>query len=265
VAVAPWQFRTPPAHPRDPRVVLFAFSAGPLRAGSEPPPEALGSCRVQTIARAQDPAWFDAWRSGSLRAIATQDLGSQLGLLDGADHLHLIACEPRGVQDLAYLQAAWALARHLAERGATVVLDAMAMTYTTKLPAPDDPLDVQREVRVVYETSSARPDRPHAIHTRGMRKFGAPDLIALVTDRDAPLVGQAIGELADQVARGTDLGTPMHAVEVAPGVRWVAVEDEHRLGELLQLDNAARVLVDADGHDLAGVVARLDPSRADPN
>lgn len=256
MTVAPWQFATPPAHPRDPEVVLFAFSAGPLRQGA-PPADAV--CRVQTISRAQDPGWFDAWRTGSLRAIASQDLGAELALLDAADHAHLVACDPRGATDLTYLQRAWAVVRQLGERGATVVLDAMAMTYarTAALPAADAPLDVSREVRVVYETDQAHADRAHAIHTRGMRKFGAPDLIALVTDQDVPLVAQAIRELADQVARGTDLGTPMHAVEVAPGVRWVVVEDEHRLGELLQLGNTARVLVDATGHDLVGVVARL--------
>jgi hypothetical protein len=108
-------------------------------------------------------------------------------------------------------------------------------------------------VRVVYETSTGRPDRAHALHTRGLRKFGAPDLVALCTDADVPLVGQAISELAEEVARGTDLATPRHAVEVAPGVRWIVVEDEHRLGELLQLNNEARVLVDDRGHDLMGV------------
>ncbi len=249
--------------------MLFAFSAGPLRDGVEmslarfgaPSADAVAACRVQTIARAQDPRWFDAWRTGSLRAIATQDLGTSVALLDAADHAHLIACEPHDPRDLTYLQAVWALARHLAERGATVVLDAMAMTYRTALPAAEAPLDVQREVRIVYETDSTRSDRAHAIHTRGMRKFGAPDLVALVTDKDVPLVGPAIAELADQVARGTDLATPMHAIEVAPGVRWVAVEDEHRLGELLQLGNEARVLVDAAGHDLTGVVGRIAPSR----
>lgn len=266
--MTPWQFATPPARPRDPQVVLFAFSTGPLRPdlamslerSGAPSHEAVAACRVQTIARAQDPRWFDAWRTDSLRAIASQDLGADLALLDAADHAHLVACEPRGVTDLTYLQAAWALVRHLAERGATVVLDAIAMTYarTTALPPPGAPLDVAREVRVVYETDQARADRAHAIHTRGMRKFGAPDLVALVTDKDVPLVAQAIAELADQVARGTDLGTPLHAVEVAPGVHWVVVEDEHRLGELLQLGNEARVLVDAAGHDLAGVVARID-------
>jgi hypothetical protein len=270
MTVEPWLFATPPSRARDPQVVLFAFGTGPL--GSEielsletfgaPSKEALATCSVQTVARAQDPAWFDGFRSGSLRAIATQDLGAGCAALDAADHVHVIGAQPRSVTDLTYLQAAWALARYIVHRGATVVLDAMAMAFTPAghLQGPNEPLDVSREVRVVYETDTDRPDQAHAIHTRGLRKFGAPDLVALCTDADVPLVGQAITELADAVARGTDLATPRHAIEVAPGVRWVAVEDEHRLGELLQLNNAARVLVDDTGHDLLGVAARTPAS-----
>lgn len=244
---------------------MFVFGVGALRGDIElatarygaPSPQAVAACKVQTVARAQDPAWFDGWRSGSLRAIAMQDLGADLAALDAADHVHVVACEPRDVSDLAYLQGAWAVVRYLVDAGATLVLDAMAMTYTpaARIAAPGGPLDVAREIRVVYETDSTRSDRAHALHTRGMRKFGAPELIALVSDADVPLVATAIGELADQMARGTDLATPRHALEIVPGVRWVAVEDEHRLGELLQLNNEARVLVDAAGHDLVGVAA----------
>ena len=271
MTVEPWHFATPPLRARDPQVALFAFGIGPLgreielsaEAFGAPSKAALASCRLQTIARAQDPAWFDGFRSGSLRAIATQDLGAAgCAALDAADHVHVIAAQPRAVTDLTYLQAAWALARHVAQRGATVVLDAMAMTFipADHLQGANEPLDIRREVRVVYETSTQRPDSAHALHTRGLRKFGAPDLIALCTDADVPLVGQAISELADAVARGTDLATPTHAVEIAPGVRWVAVEDEHRLGELLQLNNTARVLVDDAGRDLMGVAARTPAS-----
>ncbi len=244
---------------------MFVFARGPLRGDvtlskstyGAPSDAALEACKLQTIARAQDPAWFDAWRGGSLRTIASQDLGDQLAALDAADHVHVVACEPREATDLSYLQGVWALVRYLVDAGATVVLDAMAMAYVpaAAVPAVDAPLDVSREVRVVFETDSTRSDRAHALHTRGMRKFGAPDLIALCTDGDVELVGTAIRELADQVARGTDLATPRHALEIAPGVRWVVVEDEHRLGAMLQLNNEARVIVDATGHDLMGVAS----------
>lgn len=261
--IEPWQFSSPPARARDPHVVMFVFGVGPLRGDVElhtetygaPSQASLAACKLQTVSRAQDPAWFDAWRRGSLRSIADQDLGQDLRALDAADHVHVVACEPRGVADLSYLQGVWAIVRYLIAGGATTVLDAMAMTFTpaARVAAADAPLDLEREIRVVFETDSTHSDRAHALHTRGMRKFGAPDLVALCQDDDVPLVGTAIRELASQVACGSDLAVPRHAVEIAPGVRWVAIEDEHRLGELLGLNNEARVLVDETGHHLLGV------------
>jgi hypothetical protein len=218
---------------------------------------ALEACQVRMIRRDADPRWFDAWRQGSLRAIATKDLGDT-ALLDAADQLHVVSIDVTDPADHSYLQAAWALARYLVARGATTVLDAHAMVFTAggDLPA-STALDVAREVRVVYETESTRPDQAHAIHTRGMKKFGAPDLVALCSDADVTLISTAMVELADAVARGTELGSPRHRVDVMPGVHWVVVPDEHGLGNLLQLNNAARVIVDADGHDLVGVADRL--------
>lgn len=252
---------------RRPHVVLFAFGSGALTDDVElslsrfgaPSAQSIETCSVRTIARTADPAWFDAWRQGSLRSIAEKDLGGELATLDAADHVHVIACDPGPVADLTYLQAAWALARYLVARGAAIVLDAHAMSYKTaaQLQPAGEPLDIRHEVNVIYETESTRPDRAHALHTRGLRKFGAPDLVALCTDADVPLVAHSVTELADTIARGTDLATPKHAVEISPGVRWIAIEDEHRLGELLQLNNKARVLVDESGHDLVGVMGRL--------
>lgn len=253
-----WQFSTPPTQPRSPEVVLVAFGRGPLTGRLELPASVAGLCELRTIDRRLAPDWFDAWRGGSLRAIAEKDLGAQLSELDASDHAHVITSVPTAPADLAYLQAAWTVARALAASGASLFLDAHAMTYlpAANLPAADAALDVAREVRVVYETS-ARTEGAHALHTRGLRKFGAPDLLALCTDADAPLVGHAIAELADAMARGTDLATPKHAVRVAPGVTWVAIEDEHQLGALLQLNNESRVLVDATGNHLAGVLGRI--------
>lgn len=266
-STAPWQFASTPASPRQPSVMLFVFATGPLRDDIEmslskfgaPSTAAVEMCRVQTVTRSMDPRWFDAWRGGSLRTIADQDLGADIKALDAADHVHVIACEPTAPTDLTYLQAAWALVRYLVARGGTVVLDAHAMTYQTsaKVQPAGEPMDVRREVRMVFETTPMRTDRAHALHTRGLKKFGAPDLVALCTDADVHLVGEAMRELADQVARGTDLAMPRHALEIAPDVRWVAVADQHGLAHLLQLNNEVRVLVDDTGHDLVGVVGRI--------
>ncbi|MCA9673422.1 MAG: hypothetical protein KC464_00170 [Myxococcales bacterium] len=257
-----WTYAAPPTEARDPEVVLFAFSHGPLRDDvpmslarfGAPDAAQVAAVEVRTIPRAVEPAWFDAWRSGSLRAIAETDLGAGLAALDGADHVHLVRAAPTAPADLGYLQTAWALARFLVARGATTILDAHAATFRAgdALPGPDAPLDVRAEVRVVFETDPTRGDLAHALHTRGMRKFGAPDLIALCGDADAALVSEVVGQLADRVARGETLASPRHAVDLDPSTTWYVVDDHDGLGALLQLNNRARVLVDASGAHLVG-------------
>lgn len=251
--------------------MLAAFSAGPLADGAAqemstfgaPSAEAIAACDVRTIERGADPAWFDGWRSGSLRTIAERDLGS-LAALDAADHVHMIIADVPAPEDLGYLQTAWALARYLASRGAGVVLDAHAMRFTSTLPPAAGELDVRHEVRIIYETSSARPDAGHALHTRGLRKFGAPDLVALCSDPDVALVSKVIETIADAIARGEELAPGRHGVDLAPGITWYLVDDEHGLAHLLGLNNTARVLVDGSGHDLVGIAARLGPAAARP-
>lgn len=260
-----WTFDRAPAAPRRANVSLFVFGRDfeqgilvPARHGI-PTPESLERLVVRRIERADAPAWFDGFRSGSMRAIATTDLGPWLAALDAATVVHSITVDIEGPADLAYLQAAWGYARHLISIGGSVVLDAhaLAFIYGDDLAGSTAPFDSAREVRVIYETSADRPDAPHALHTRGMKKFGAPDLITLCRSDDVPLLSTALRELADVMARGLDLGTPRHRLDVVPGVHWVLVPDEHGLGDLLQLNNAARVLVDSDGHDLAGIASRV--------
>ncbi len=264
---AVWPFAAPPVPARRADVVLAVFGRTPLDLAALEPaavgiPAGVALPEVRTVLRATEPRWLDAWRTGSLRAIAERDLGPEgpdLAALDAADRVHMITASVTAPVDLGYLQAAWGLARHALAQGATTVLDVHAMTYraTAALAAPDAPLDVAREVRRIYETSTTGPDLPHALHTRGLRKFGAPDLIALCGDADVRLVGHALGALADRVARGVSLSLARHPVDVAPGIIWYVLPDEHGLGELLQLGNTARVLVDERGHDLVGVLGRL--------
>ena len=265
MSIAPWAFQAAPASPRHANVTLFVFGRefelGPLSRATYgvPSPESMEHIEVRRHERAHDAAWFDAFRSGSMRTIATSDLGPRLAALDAATIVHTIVADVEGPADLTYLQAAWGYARYLVAMGGSVVLDAHAIAYHhgDDLPPPGAPLDSEREVRVVYETSADRPESPHALHTRGMKKFGAPDLVTLCRDDDVPLLSTAMRELADAMARGLDLGSPRHRLDVVPGVHWVLVPDEHGLGQLLQLNNTARVLVDSDGHDLAGIASRL--------
>jgi hypothetical protein len=256
-----WTFTTPPATPRRPEVLLLAFSTGPLAgAGAEDAPPGID---VRTIEARQDPAWFAGWRSGSLRAIAEGDLRGALGPLDAADHVHLVSAAPVAPGDLGYLRDAWAAARGLVARGATIVLDVHAMTYraAAEVPAEGAGFDARREIRIIFETSTDRPDGAHALHTRGLRKLGAPDLVALCTDADVELVGAVITQIAVAVAGGAELAPRDHAVDLDEHTTWHLVGDDHGLDGLLQLNNAARVLVDGDGAHLVGVAARVQAAR----
>lgn len=261
-----WTYATPPA-PRVPNVMLVAFGRGPLaddiplsRSNFGFPDAAHAKALdVRTITASDHGAWIDGWRTDALRTIATTDLGVELATLDAADHAHVIVAAPEAPADLGYLQAAWAMARYLGARGATVVLDVHAAAFRSvaTLPPPDAPLDPRFELRLVYETDSTRPDHAHALHTRGMRKFGAPDLVALCSDTDARLVGDVMHQLAALVALGGDLASPRHGIDLDASTTWYAVDDRDGLADLLQLNNEARVLVDDRGQHLTGVLARL--------
>ena len=213
--------------------MLIAFARGPIVAEG-----------ARVIAQATDPAWFEAWRSGSLRTIAETDLGPALAALDAADHLALV--------DGHDLAAAWATVRALVEAGASTVLDVYAQTYY-----PAATLAARVEVRVVFETTSERDDGAHALHTRGLTKFGAPDLIALCSKADAALVGAVIRQLADALVAGAILDEPRHAVALSPTTTWYVVDDRDGLAALLQLNNRAGILVDSHGRHLVGAVAGL--------
>lgn len=250
-----WTFDTPPAAPRAPHVMLLVFGRDAV-----PSPTVEAPVTVSPLPRAADPAWFDAWRAGSIRAVAAADLGDRLADLDAATHAHVILAGPTDATDLAHLQGAWAAARALFEGGAAVALDVHALTWHTAATAPDPagPLDVGREVRVVFEGAEGRPGGAYALHTRGLLKFGAPDLVALCGADDAALVGDMVRQLAEAMARGLDLARPRHALALGAAATWYAVDDVRGLGDAIALHNEARVLVDERGNHLAGVRARLE-------
>ena len=262
-----WTYATPPA-PRAPHVMLVAFGRGPLaddvplsmsRFGL-PDAAHAEALDVRTIKAAGDGAWIDGWRTDALRTIATADLDADLAALDAADHADVIVAAPAAPADLGYLQAAWGMARYLGARGAGVVLDVHAATFRgvdALAYPPESPLDPRFELRLIYETDSTRPDHAHALHTRGMRKFGAPDLVALCSDTDARLVGDVVNQLAALVALGGDLASPRHGIDLDASTTWYAVDDRDGLADLLQLNNEARILVDDRGQHLTGVLARL--------
>ncbi len=194
---------------------LFCFSAGPLKGDVPmsagrfglPSPEAMQQVEVRELTREMDSAWFDGFRSGSLRAIATQALGD-VSALDSATQLTAVLISRPDAPDLSHLQAGWAVAQWLVARGVTVILDAQTNRFWKGAEVADwpatRPFALSSDVNIVVE---AEPTAPSAtIHTRGMQKFGRPDLVV----RDVPgeqwdAVAGLVRALAGQLANGVVL------------------------------------------------------------
>ncbi len=194
---------------------LFCFSSGALKPDTEvpmsagryglPSPEAMRFVEVRELTREMDSAWFDGFRSGSLRNIAAQALGD-VSPLDAATQLTAVLINRPDGAELTHLQAGWAVAQWLVARGVSVVLDAQTNRFWKGEDVADwpatRPFTLSTDVNVVVE---AEPTAPTAtIHTRGLQKFGRPDLVV----RDVPgsrwdavagLVRALAGQLADGV------------------------------------------------------------------
>lgn len=171
---------------------LFVFSPGALKGDVDfsgarfglPSKDAMAMVEVRELPREVDSAWFDGFRSGSLRALATQALHGDIALLDAATQLTAVLVARADADELTHLQAGWAVAQWLIARGATVVLDAQTNRFwrgadVAAWPA-GRPFTLSSDVNVVVE---AEPTSPTAtIHTRGLQKFGRPDVVV----RDVP-------------------------------------------------------------------------------
>jgi len=191
---------------------LFCFVTGPLadvpmsalRFGL-PSTNAMNGVEVQEIPRSADPQWFDGFRSGALRTLATEALGDAMQAFDTADRLAVVLIDTPDTADLGHVQAGWALAKWLVARGASVVLDAQSNRFWKGAELADwptrRPFALSVDVNVIVE---AEPEASIAIvHTRGLQKFGRPDLVVLdvPADRWDPVAG-ILRVLAAQSADG---------------------------------------------------------------
>jgi hypothetical protein len=164
---------------------------------------------------ADDPTWIDGWRTGPFRNIAALQLSDLTGI-DAATCCYSIRVDIDDPADLAHLQLAWAVAGKLTGEGGSVTLDVYAVTWhcSTAITglSPQRPFTVQREVSVIVETEPV-PRFGYPVHTRGMIKFGRPDLIAGVPADRIEETADILNQLARMLAEGHVL-TPGRKVRV---------------------------------------------------
>ncbi len=264
-----WTRGQAPAPGRQAEVDLIAFSSGPLEESVPlvatrfgiPSREAYQATEVRIIRRDDAVEWFDNWRSGGLREVAAHYLGEAVSRLDEADTCYVVRTTVEEPADLGHLQACWAVARWLVARGATCVLDVHAGAFhhadaIAAVPA-DAPFDIEREVTLVYESDEDVPGAGHLLHTRGMRKFGRPDVVVVCEPEDAPLLSGIVRQIASGMADGF-MPAERHGVDLTAGLTLYLrpyVPDE-QLADV-HLNNDGVLLVDAEDERPRGLAATL--------
>jgi hypothetical protein len=203
---------------------------------------------IATIEVSADPAWFAGFLRDSLWAVAEQQLGDEALRLRQANLVYRL----RGIfpdpEHLDYLQAAWAIAKHLCAEGCGPVLDMHAIHHWRRDDVlalhPDRAFEVRREVMVTFEVPPGIPTT--LIHTRGLAKFGRPDLVVPGFDaRRHELGGRTLNALARSLSLGTNL-RPGSSIRVEDG-RLINVE-AYQPGK-----NAPEVHLNNNGLVLRGV------------
>jgi hypothetical protein len=198
-------------------VCLFTFAAGAVHgapieeeacapAGEEP------VLPLSLVTSPEATEWIANFFTGSLWNVALGDLDEwTLRELRASRACYVLRASFPDPHDLAYLQAAWIKVQRLLRAGATAVLDAHACWWRPRkevIAWPSDrPFDPQREIRIMFETEPTAPFG-YLVHTRGLRKFGRPDLIYPGrTKEEAAAHAQALQTIAASCAEGRLIGT----------------------------------------------------------
>jgi len=211
-----------------------------------PPGAPVDALDVRRHTDADSAAWIDGFRTGGLRNIASHQLGD-LDRLDSASSCYSITISVEDPADLTYLQLAWAVASRIAAAGAVAVLDVHAVNWlagsTVASLSPRRPFVIQREVSIVAETE-ATPGFGYVVHTRGLIKFGSPDLVAGVAADRIDHTGRILNHLAGMLADGHDLVRGQQLRFDAQRVLTVATYTPDAITPDLELNNEALLLVD---------------------
>jgi hypothetical protein len=202
---------------------------------------------VQTVARADAPEWVDGFFAPALMDLAERDLGWPGRPPVEPTAVHVVKVRAEDPSDLRHLQAAWALARAFLDTGGFALLDAHAQawlspTHIKERPA-DAPLRMADEVSIVFETEPEH-GFGHLMHTRGMLKFGRPDLVVVgIPPKHGVRIADIVNQLAERLALGTRLDpgdtVDLEALGTLRADRYVPGENAPEL----HLNNRGLVLV----------------------
>ncbi|MCO4771610.1 MAG: hypothetical protein KDA24_16375 [Deltaproteobacteria bacterium] len=164
---------------------------------------------VQTVARVDAPDWVNGFFSPALMALAERDLGWKGAPPVEPTAVHVVKVESDDPSDLRHIQGAWALARAFVDTGGFALLDAHAHAWLAPQQLADRPFDgpmrMQDEVSIVFETEPSH-DYGHLLHTRGLLKFGRPDLIVHgIPPKHGVRIADIVNQLAERLALGARL------------------------------------------------------------
>jgi hypothetical protein len=252
--IAPWPWRAFRPTGRRATVTLIAFADdNVIGSGLDfelrdavPPGAPVDALDVRRHTSADSAAWIDGFRKGGLRNIASHQLGD-LDRLDSASSCYSISISVEDPADLTYLQLAWAVASRIAAGGAIAVLDVLAVNWLAGSAAaalsPRRPFVIQREISIIAETETT-PGFGHAVHTRGMIKFGSPDLVAGVAADRIEHTGRILNHLASMLADGHDLVCGQQLRFDGQRLLTVATYTPDATTPNLELNNDALLLVD---------------------
>lgn len=218
-----------------------------------PDAELLRDLDIREHRRADVREWFEGWWSKAFGVIAERDLAEAVTQLTSSERCVTLSFDRPDRADLAPIQTAWAVARWLCARGASVVLDVHAFRFRTRKQVEELDFassDVERDVKIVLENQPTR-NGLHLLHTRGLCKFARPELVCFIRPDDANVMGRFFNQMARSLMEGA-LANQIR-LRVADGVELVTQpETERSLIDTLGLE-AAVAVSRSDGAELAGI------------
>jgi len=176
--------------------------------------------QVSIHGRGDDPAWFDGWFGPPVGAEIPLVFGEGAGDVYKAQRVAAVRAEFADADSLSYLRNTVGVVSAIAESGAVAIFDVSALTWWR----PDEwrRRFVDRSEFHIGDhifTAVAQESSGLSMQTRGMGKFGRPELLVRhlpgERDLDGPVVRDAaavLDGLANYLARGgvIDAGQTMH-------------------------------------------------------